>query len=338
MKTYIKCNNKAERDAVLKAMDKKGIRWVGGGEMPSKWESDEWEDNDPIYLIVHDDDSLSWGYASFVHDGDRNKMMSASEYLAREKKNPPILIYRKGRAVFAEDKGTEYVGTAICSPDDTFDFYTGAMIAICRLVGDKIGDDARTEMRKLIGEEPSADTDEFKVGDRVEIKTWDEMEKEYGTATWGEISHGDTCFCGTMKHLCGRTATITEIDEDRYFLDFDDKSGDIEWYYTAWMLKKSDKPKPEVTEIKVGDKVTVVNYKKAYDTYAQWFIDNDIDKEIATRYAYKSAPQDGVHYFVKAIAPHGHDPKTILYCIQGDEYNDGLNPAYLISRDGIEKV
>lgn len=332
MKTYIRCNNKAERDAVLKAMDKKGIRWINGRELPTEWEFDEWEDNDTVYLTVHGDDSLSWSYISFGYDKDNDEMVTASEYLAKARNRKPILIYRKGREVTAEDKNTGETGKAVCSPDDEFDFHTGAMIALCRLVGDGVGDDAKAEMRKLIGEEPKSETDDFNVGDRVEIKSWGEMEKEYGAAMWGDISHGDTCFCDSMKHLCGRTATITAIDDERYFLDFDDKSGDVEWYYCDWMFNRTDKPKPEVTEIKVGDAVRIIRNGCAYTSYIDWIHDNVINFRNAVMYDYNVTPRNGMYCTVVKKGKHPLEG-NMLYYVKTD--ND---KCYLMGEDGIEKV
>lgn len=60
--------------------------------------------------------------------------------------NESIIIYRKGNEVIATDKTTGESASAKCSPDDTFDFMTGAKIAFERLRG------ARCK---------------FKVGDRV---------------------------------------------------------------------------------------------------------------------------------------------------------------------------
>lgn len=51
---------------------------------------------------------------------------------------------------------------------------------------------------------------EFKVGDRVKIKSWDRMVKEFG------MNHTDIDCCGpftsTMKYLCGLEGTITAFE------------------------------------------------------------------------------------------------------------------------------
>lgn len=48
-----------------------------------------------------------------------------------------IVIYRKDNEVIALDKSTGKMNKAICSPEDKFDFYTGASLAITRLVNDE---------------------------------------------------------------------------------------------------------------------------------------------------------------------------------------------------------
>ena len=51
-----------------------------------------------------------------------------------ERKNETIVIYRKGNEVVALDKSLGKKATAKCSPEDEFDFYTGAKIAFNRLM------------------------------------------------------------------------------------------------------------------------------------------------------------------------------------------------------------
>ena len=51
-----------------------------------------------------------------------------------EPKTKPIVIYQNGQSVFALDKNTGTKAEAKCSPDDTFNFYTGAQLAFERLM------------------------------------------------------------------------------------------------------------------------------------------------------------------------------------------------------------
>ena len=79
----------------------------------------------------------------------------------------------------------------------------------------------------------------FKVGDRVRIRQWDDMEREFGLDSLGDINC-KLFFTRAMEGegLCGRTATIIDIDSDGGVdLAFDDKSGDLEWQYSTDMLE-----------------------------------------------------------------------------------------------------
>lgn len=53
----------------------------------------------------------------------------------------------------------------------------------------------------------------FQVGDKVRIRSWNDMVKEFGTDGFGDIP----CCCyfvKDMKPICGDEFTITMIDDD----------------------------------------------------------------------------------------------------------------------------
>ena len=198
------------------------------------------------------------------------KIISAIEFLGFK----PILITRKGRVVTAEDKNTGEKAIATCSPDDTFDFGTGAMIAVARLMAktpEALTDDVKAEWKKVLGiEEVKVYTDDdrnFKVGDRVVVRDWGDMAKEYGAEDSDIRPDGcATSFTAIMKHLCGRTATITGVDDDYVRVKFDDKSGDTNWYFRRWMFNPSDSDKP-TSKFNVDDLVTLKNGLEPGKTY-----------------------------------------------------------------------
>lgn len=79
----------------------------------------------------------------------------------------------------------------------------------------------------------------FKLGDRVRIRQWDDMENEFGIAYDGDIIINDYWhFSKRMRHLCGREAVIVEMLNQRVVLDFDDKTGTTEWNYIIDMIEK----------------------------------------------------------------------------------------------------
>ena len=55
---------------------------------------------------------------------------------------------------------------------------------------------------------------EFKVGDRVQFKEWDEMEKEFGLDFSGGYKKMLRLGFTPVRHLCGTYATIKEICRD----------------------------------------------------------------------------------------------------------------------------
>lgn len=87
----------------------------------------------------------------------------------------------------------------------------------------------------------------FKVGDRVQFKTWEEMENEFGTN--GNYIETSTVFTHEMKHLCGTYATIKEINGKSVKLcDFTENYGTT-WCYSFDMLKHvENEPKWVFTE------------------------------------------------------------------------------------------
>lgn len=73
----------------------------------------------------------------YVVNFDENFCWTFSDHeivKVKSKKTPPrIVVYRDGDTVTAKDLETGETASAVCSKDDTFDFYTGAFLAISRL-------------------------------------------------------------------------------------------------------------------------------------------------------------------------------------------------------------
>lgn len=82
----------------------------------------------------------------------------------------------------------------------------------------------------------------FKIGDKVKIRTWESMRKEFGTDRNGDIPC--RCYFVTyMKKYCGKVFTIKEVSRNgRYYLD-----GVSGWKFSEDMFEKA--------KFKVGDKV-----------------------------------------------------------------------------------
>ncbi len=92
-------------------------------------------------------------------------------------------------------------------------------------------------------------------------------------------------------------------------------------------------------EIKVGDKVKIVDSGKIYSGYWKWVADNVEDKGLIARYKYEGSPVwFDETYIVRAIAPHGGYTSTKLAYIERVILEDYPSECILIEVNGIEKV
>jgi len=58
----------------------------------------------------------------------------------------------------------------------------------------------------------------FKVGDRIAIREWDDMAEEFTVDGYGDIDCGSYFFVSKMKSLCGNEYVIEEMFEDELLL------------------------------------------------------------------------------------------------------------------------
>ena len=92
--------------------------------------------------------------------------------------------------------------------------------------------------------------------------------------------------------------------------------------------------------IKVGDLVELVDARQLYTTYPSWFKENNVDIDIAARYAYADgcSPSTETYYYNLATGKH-NTGNTAMYAItQKNETIFGGNPVYLVGERGIKKV
>ncbi len=111
----------------------------------------------------------------------------------------------------------------------------------------------------------------FKVGDRVQFKSWEEMEKDFGTDTFGNIKV-ERSFTPEMKHLCGTYATIARLNSEICKLKDFTANGETDlWIYSLDMLKPAvDEPKWKFTE---DEKVILRNVDEKY----KWIVRDEDD-------------------------------------------------------------
>lgn len=58
----------------------------------------------------------------------------------------------------------------------------------------------------------------YKVGDKVRVRQWDDMVKEFCINKYGNIDMGNILFSKTMKQYCRKVFTINYISDDRYYV------------------------------------------------------------------------------------------------------------------------
>ena len=106
----------------------------------------------------------------------------------------------------------------------------------------------------------------FKIGDRVMVKGWNQMVKEFGV-DWDCISI-PFGFTDNMKYMCNKTGTIADITQDHpgvqsnrdhYEIKFDDKSIDQYcWVLSYLALEKIEKEFTKA-DIKTGMRIKLSN-------------------------------------------------------------------------------
>lgn len=132
----------------------------------------------------------------------------------------------------------------------------------------------------------------FKVGDRVRIRQWADMEKEFGLDKDGDIMP-PCIFTKVMKHLCGRVATVTSVGTPfvgYVGLKFDDESGRIAWTYTFDMLEPINaKQKTSAETIVIyrnGDTVIALDKRDGRKATAKCSPDDKFDFAVGARLAF----------------------------------------------------
>ena len=77
----------------------------------------------------------------------------------------------------------------------------------------------------------------YKVGDKVRVRQWDDMVKEFGVDKFGHISTKTGYFTKRMKEFCGGVYEIDSVLEKGYWLK--NRDGYF-WYFTDDMLEDAD--------------------------------------------------------------------------------------------------
>ena len=126
----------------------------------------------------------------------------------------------------------------------------------------------------------------FKAGDRVRIREWADMEKEFGLSG-SETINCQFNFTHNMRHLCGRTASVIYVIESgEVKLDFDDQSGDTYWAYSTDMIEPIKTKQETIVIYRNGDIVTALDKRDGRKATAKCSPDDTFDFTTGARLAF----------------------------------------------------
>lgn len=86
--------------------------------------------------------------------------------------------------------------------------------------------------------------EECKVGTKVRVRAWEDMEKEFGLDSDGDVKtheHEQMCFAKDMSDFCGKETFITGLNpgnrfvDDEVLLEIEEKKG--YWHFVPNMLE-----------------------------------------------------------------------------------------------------
>lgn len=119
------------------------------------------------------------------------------------KKSQNIIIYQKGNKVIAKDRTTDKTGTAICSPEDEFNFNIGASIAFERLVGK----DSIDKARKVVNNAKEELKKKIEIGNNVRITDIDKQYVNYMTF----FKDNNMSYELATRYYYGKTVPVDEV-------------------------------------------------------------------------------------------------------------------------------
>lgn len=172
-------------------------------------------------------------------------------------KDISYVYYTDGKRVWVKVSSLGDKTFASCNKNDKFSLEKGLDIALARALYSEAEENFNSydekkflalkkkkknlKKAKKVLKEVLDDTcsREFKVGDKVRIRQWEDMKKEFGMTRSREAIDCKFTFTEAMKHLCGKVAVVCSADSDgRVALgDFEDVLGKTYWSYSTDMIE-----------------------------------------------------------------------------------------------------
>lgn len=206
---YIKeiiCNTAKEEKRVLEELEKQGYKW-NSEEAPTKFCSFPFNFYKTYALQLWRDKTITHGPVL----GIGKNAVTAKEFLGKDE---CIVIYRNGSETIAFNKVTKEKAVAKCSPSDTYDFMTGAKLALERLTGKEEKSEFKPHLSLcgkscgIIGENtPFKDVigRNLRVGDTVEL--YDENNKYFGEYA---VACEEDAFVVGIKCCCRKDGAVVD--------------------------------------------------------------------------------------------------------------------------------
>lgn len=227
IKFCVKVSNDDERNKLLSLYNNyDDIRWVCSGRRPIEFSYIHY----PYYIYLNINKKISWGndcsgkFIEIKLDDLFNSLSKQEIHITRKDNNVHAILKENDKVI----KHT----IAKCHPEDEFDFKVGSKLAYDRL----FEEDNKDGQAKNV--EANKSKHKFKVGDKVRIRQWDDMAKEFGV-NYGFINVGTNMFTYDMKYLCGKIAIIKATGANNLVrLEFKGNVDDTDyWFYTTDMLE-----------------------------------------------------------------------------------------------------
>ena len=137
----------------------------------------------------------------------------------------------------------------------------------------------------------------------------------------------------SIDNLKDNLETDFPITEDSYSID---KIYIIKYLYCYRQLSNFDDDNLKLIwerteDFKVGDIVRVVEKEKSYDTYIDFFIEQDLPIDYAARYVYHHLPDEESKYRILHIGKHDYKDNDVIV-VESVKTNE----IYLVDSNGIE--
>ena len=141
----------------------------------------------------------------------------------------------------------------------------------------------------------------YKVGDKVRVKKWEDLELEYEVDEDGYICHG-VVFNDEMREYCGKELVIGYVGMDEYLCHGNN------WLWQDWMFEDVDDTKLKIQESEFDPRIIQKGLIGGFTTKE---LENKIDHELVILQltelnALKTRQLDELTKYIAHLVPKAH--------------------------------